>query len=179
MVRQTHRAIVRISRHDAVDGQSEQSRKVDAMSAITDMGMDVRELGGVEREPEDERQGMVRKVAWSSFLGNFIEWFDYASYSYFATVIAGVFFPSSNRTVALMETFGVFALSFVLRPVGALFWGAFRRQVRAQTGVEPVNPVDVGCLVPHRLPAVLRGHRRARTAPVAADAHGAGFLGIG
>ncbi|PAU68248.1 MFS transporter [Bifidobacterium criceti] len=95
------------------------------MSAITDMGMDVRELGGVEREPEDERQGMVRKVAWSSFLGNFIEWFDYASYSYFATVIAGVFFPSSNRTVALMETFGVFALSFVLRPVGALFWGHF------------------------------------------------------
>ena len=28
---------------------------------------------------------MVRKVAVSSFLGNFIEWFDYASYSYFAT----------------------------------------------------------------------------------------------
>ncbi|WP_034523479.1 MULTISPECIES: MFS transporter [Bifidobacterium] len=68
---------------------------------------------------------MVRKVALSSFLGNFIEWFDYASYSYFATVIAGVFFPSADRTVALMQTFGVFALSFVLRPVGALFWGHF------------------------------------------------------
>lgn len=95
------------------------------MSAITDMGMDVRELGNIEREPDDARQTMVRKVALSSFLGNFIEWFDYASYSYFATVIAGVFFPSSNRTVALMETFGVFALSFVLRPVGALFWGHF------------------------------------------------------
>lgn len=95
------------------------------MSAITDMGMEVRELEGVARSSVDERQGMVRKVALSSFLGNFIEWFDYASYSYFATVIAGVFFPSADRTVALMQTFGVFALSFVLRPVGALFWGHF------------------------------------------------------
>ncbi|MFR0557506.1 MFS transporter [Pseudoscardovia radai] len=68
---------------------------------------------------------MVRKVAVSSFLGNFIEWFDYASYSYFATVIAVVFFSNSNHTVALLETFAVFALSFVLRPIGALFWGSF------------------------------------------------------
>lgn len=68
---------------------------------------------------------MVRKVALSSFLGNFIEWFDYASYSYFATTIALVFFPTGNHTVAMLQTFGVFALSFVLRPIGALFWGNF------------------------------------------------------
>lgn len=73
----------------------------------------------------DEQQEMVRKVAVSSFLGNFIEWFDYASYSYFAAVIAVVFFSNSNHTVALLETFAVFALSFVLRPIGALFWGSF------------------------------------------------------
>lgn len=78
-----------------------------------------------ERPQDDEQRTMVRKVAVSSFMGNFIEWFDYASYSYFATVIATVFFPSSDRTVALMQTFGVFALSFILRPIGALFWGAF------------------------------------------------------
>lgn len=68
---------------------------------------------------------MVRKVALSSFLGNFIEWFDYASYSYFATTIALVFFPTGNHTVTMLQTFGVFALSFVLRPIGALFWGNF------------------------------------------------------
>ena len=44
---------------------------------------------------------MVRKVAVSSFLGNFIEWFDYASYSYFATTIALVFFPTDNHTVTM------------------------------------------------------------------------------
>ena len=75
--------------------------------------------------PRSEEQAMVGKVAFSSFLGNFIEWFDYASYSYFATTIALVFFPSGNHTVAMLQTFGVFALSFVLRPVGALFWGNF------------------------------------------------------
>lgn len=62
--------------------------------------------------PQTEEQAMVRKVAVSSFLGNFIEWFDYASYSYFATTIALVFFPTDNHTVAMLQTFGVFALSF-------------------------------------------------------------------
>mgnify|MGYP000858475824 CR=1 FL=1 len=73
--------------------------------------------------PQTEEQAMVRKVAVSSFLGNFIEWFDYASYSYFATVIALVLMPPGDPTVALLETFGVFALSFLMRPVGAFFWG--------------------------------------------------------
>ena len=75
--------------------------------------------------PQTEEQAVVRKVAVSSFLGNFIEWFDYASYSYFATTIALVFFPTDNHTVAMLQTFGVFALSFILRPIGALFWGSY------------------------------------------------------
>lgn len=66
----------------------------------------------------------VRRVAVSSFLGNFIEWFDYGSYSYFATIIAAVFFASEDPTVALISTFAVFAVSFVMRPIGALFWGS-------------------------------------------------------
>lgn len=71
----------------------------------------------------EEKQKTLNRVAVSSFLGNFIEWFDYASYSYFATVIALVFMPSNNPTVALLETFAVFALSFLMRPIGAIFWG--------------------------------------------------------
>ena len=62
---------------------------------------------------QSEEQKMVKKVAVSSFLGNFIEWFDYASYSYFATTIALVLFPSGNQTVAMLQTFGVFELSLV------------------------------------------------------------------
>lgn len=71
----------------------------------------------------DEQQKTLKKVVLSSFLGNFIEWFDYASYSYLATVIALVFFPGEDKTVAVMSTFAVFALSFLVRPIGAIFWG--------------------------------------------------------
>lgn len=73
---------------------------------------------------EQSKKGMTRKVAVSSFLGNFIEWFDYATYSYFAVVISRVFFPSEDPTIAVMQTFAVFALSFLLRPIGAVFWGS-------------------------------------------------------
>ena len=45
---------------------------------------------------EAEKHAVLRKVTGSSFLGNFIEWFDYASYSYLATVIAMVFFPAET-----------------------------------------------------------------------------------
>lgn len=58
-------------------------------------------------------------------LGTFIEWFEYASYAYLATTIAVVFFPNSDPTVALLETFGIFAISFLVRPIGGLFWGHF------------------------------------------------------
>ena len=72
---------------------------------------------------EEEQHKTLKKVTFSSFLGNFIEWFDYASYSYLATVIALVFFPGEDRFVAVMSTFAVFALSFLVRPIGAIFWG--------------------------------------------------------
>lgn len=73
---------------------------------------------------DSEASATIRRVAVSSFLGNFIEWFDYATYTYFAIVIAAVFFPGENETLALMQTFAIFALSFLLRPIGAIFWGS-------------------------------------------------------
>ena len=72
---------------------------------------------------EEEKHAMLKKVVFSSFLGNFIEWFDYASYSYFAVTIGLVFFPEGDPLVRTMSAFAVFALSFLVRPIGALFWG--------------------------------------------------------
>lgn len=63
------------------------------------------------------------KVALSSFLGNFIEWFDYATYTYFAITIGIVFFPESHVNSTLMA-FAVFAIAFIFRPLGAAFWGS-------------------------------------------------------
>lgn len=68
---------------------------------------------------------VVKKVALSSFLGNFIEWFDYGSYAYYAVIISAVLFSADDPTTAdLIGTFAVFAISFVMRPIGAVVWGS-------------------------------------------------------
>ncbi|WP_413454927.1 MFS transporter [Glutamicibacter sp. FR1] len=64
-----------------------------------------------------------RKVITASFIGNFVEWFDYAAYGYLAVTIAAVFFPSDDPQAGLLMTFGVFALSFLVRPIGGFIWG--------------------------------------------------------
>ena len=50
---------------------------------------------------------VLRKVLGASFIGNFVEWFDYASYGFFATVIAKAFFPEIAPESALLATFAV------------------------------------------------------------------------
>ncbi len=69
--------------------------------------------------------GVLRHVVVASFIGNFVEWFDYAVYGYLATVIAYVFFPDSTPTTGLLAAYAVFAISFIVRPVGGLVWGHF------------------------------------------------------
>jgi MHS family proline/betaine transporter-like MFS transporter len=64
-----------------------------------------------------------RRVLWGSFIGNFVEWFDYAVYGYLASTIAAAFFPESDKQTALLATFAVFAISFFVRPLGGFVWG--------------------------------------------------------
>ncbi|UFS64982.1 MFS transporter [Paracoccus denitrificans] len=78
---------------------------------------------------------VVKKVLGASFVGNFVEWFDYASYGYFATVIAHAFFPEIAPTSALLATFAVFAISFIIRPVGGIIWGAIGDRVGRRTAL--------------------------------------------
>jgi MHS family proline/betaine transporter-like MFS transporter len=67
----------------------------------------------------------LRRAAVASFMGNFVEWFDYAAYGYLATVIALTFFPQTDAATGLLAAFAVFALSFIVRPIGGLVWGHF------------------------------------------------------
>ncbi|HZD26608.1 MAG TPA: MFS transporter, partial [Alphaproteobacteria bacterium] len=56
-------------------------------------------------------------------IGNVMEWYDFALYGYFATIIAGHFFPAQNQLVSLIQTYGVFAAGFLMRPLGAVLFG--------------------------------------------------------
>lgn len=51
------------------------------------------------------------------------EWYDYALFGYFASIIAGQFFPDIDPMAALLSSFAVFASGFAMRPLGALLFG--------------------------------------------------------
>ena len=67
---------------------------------------------------------MRRRVVFASILGNGLEWFDFVSYGYFASIIAKVFFPAGSD-LALMLTYATFAVGFVVRPIGGIVLGAY------------------------------------------------------
>ncbi|MGW1894252.1 MFS transporter [Streptomyces sp. NPDC002004] len=63
------------------------------------------------------------KKIWVGSAGNMVEWFDWFVYASFATYFAGAFFPSENPTAQLMNTAGIFAVGFFMRPVGGWLLG--------------------------------------------------------
>jgi MHS family proline/betaine transporter-like MFS transporter len=56
-------------------------------------------------------------------IGNVLEWYDFGLFGFFAPVIARQFMPAGDHLAALLETFGVFAAGFLMRPLGGLLFG--------------------------------------------------------
>ncbi|WP_369231613.1 MFS transporter [Streptomyces sp. R21] len=71
------------------------------------------------------RPGRSRRALVAGSVGNFIEWYEFGVYGYFATVIAARFFtPAGGSEVeGLVKTYASFALAFFFRPVGAALFG--------------------------------------------------------
>ena len=67
----------------------------------------------------------AKKAVTAGAIGNFVEWYDYSVYGFFATVIASQFFPSEDQVASLLATFAVFAVAFFMRPVGAFVFGHY------------------------------------------------------
>ena len=59
-----------------------------------------------------------QKIILAGLVGNVMEWYDFAVYGYFATVIGRLFFPSEDPAVSLIAAFGAFAAGFLVRPLG-------------------------------------------------------------
>lgn len=56
-------------------------------------------------------------------IGNLVEWYDWYAYSAFALYFSSSFFPAGNATAQLLNTAGVFALGFLMRPIGGWVFG--------------------------------------------------------
>jgi len=59
----------------------------------------------------------------SGSVGNLVEWYDWYAYSAFSLYFAPVFFPKSDPTAQLLNTAGIFAVGFLMRPVGGWLFG--------------------------------------------------------
>ncbi|WP_430298163.1 MFS transporter [Sinomonas sp. B1-1] len=66
-----------------------------------------------------------RKAIIAGGIGNAVEWVDWAVYTTFSSVFAHHFFPSGDPVAALLATLAIFAVGFVMRPVGAAIMGAY------------------------------------------------------
>ena len=65
----------------------------------------------------------LKRSVVAGAIGVLVHWFDWAIYAYLSTTIATVFFPSQDPTAALLSVFAVFAVSFAIRPLGAMIFG--------------------------------------------------------
>ena len=70
-----------------------------------------------------------RKSLGASLIGQLLEWFEWSSYAVFAPFIAAAFFDKSDPTSALLATFGVFAVGFLVRPLGGIVFGRIADRV--------------------------------------------------
>ncbi len=73
-------------------------------------------------KPEETDTKKIRVLA-AGFIGNILEWYDFAVYGFFAPTIGKPSFPSEDPRVSLIAAFGAFAAGFLMRPVGAVLFG--------------------------------------------------------
>ena len=64
-----------------------------------------------------------RRIILAGLVGNVMEWYDFAVYGYFASVIGHQFFPAADPATSLIAAFGAFAAGFLVRPIGGLVFG--------------------------------------------------------
>jgi len=84
---------------------------------------EIRSGGGALSAPHSARRRLINIVGGSA--GNLVEWFDWYVYAAFALYFAPSFFPEGDQTAQLMSTAAVFAVGFVMRPIGAWVMGIY------------------------------------------------------
>jgi MHS family proline/betaine transporter-like MFS transporter len=99
-----------------------------------------------------EFRATERKTVLAGLAGNILEWYDFGVYGFFAAAIGTQFFPAHDPTVSLIASFGVFAIGFLARPLGAAVFGHIGDKLGRRTAV--ISSV-VAMAVPTCLMAVL------------------------
>ena len=80
------------------------------------------------------RAATIRAIVGASS-GNLVEWFDFYAYSFTALYFASEFFPKGDTTSQLLNTAGIFALGFFMRPLGSWLFGRIADQRGRRTSM--------------------------------------------
>ncbi|EHQ28791.1 MFS transporter [Mucilaginibacter paludis] len=74
---------------------------------------------------QPEAIGHRLKSIFGGSIGNLVEWYDWYVYSAFSLYFAGSFFPKGSETAQLLNTAGIFAIGFLMRPIGGWVMGVY------------------------------------------------------
>jgi len=99
--------------------------------------------------------GKTRTVIAAGAIGNVLEWYDFAIYGYFASSIGRAFFPKEDPVAQVLSAFGIFAVGFLMRPIG----GALVGYIGDKLGRRAALTFSVTAMaIPTFLVGVLPGH---------------------
>ncbi|WP_460503452.1 MFS transporter, partial [Hymenobacter agri] len=92
--------------------------------------------------------GRRLRAILSGLAGNLVEWYDWYVFSSFSLYFSGSFFPSDDLTAQLLQTAGIFALGFLMRPFGGWMFGRIADKVgRKQSMTLSVLLMSLGSLL--------------------------------
>jgi MHS family proline/betaine transporter-like MFS transporter len=95
---------------------------------------------------------VIRRAIGAAAIGNITEWYDFGVYAYFEPTIKQVFFSDLGDTAGTIATFGLFAVAFLVRPFGGMFFGPLadrigRNTVLATTMIlMALGTFSIGCI---------------------------------
>ncbi len=88
-------------------------------------------MAGPVHGPQGSKVATVLRVT----SGNFLEMFDFFLFGIYASHISKAFFPAENEFASLMFTFMAFGAGFLMRPLGAIFLGAYVDRIGRRRGL--------------------------------------------
>ena len=79
--------------------------------------------GPSKNVPSGNASRRRRRIVYAGLVGNALEWYDFAVYGFLASYIARNFFPQDDHTAGVLAAFTVFAIGYVMRPLGGIVIG--------------------------------------------------------
>ncbi len=80
--------------------------------------------GTPEGSTPQQFTGVVKRAVVAAAIGNFVEWFDYGIYGFLTATIAANFFPAGDPGAQIISTIALFAIGFIIRPIGGIIFGS-------------------------------------------------------